>query len=146
MPKHELIRMRFSSEVLFIDIAQEVVQKILENLKVIEDEIFWICLAVREAVINAVKHGNNFDAGKYVDFVVDIQGEQLRIEVADQGTGFNIDDVPDPLSDENILKPSGRGIFYIRSFMDNVDYEIVQPSGTRLVMLKKLTIPAGERA
>jgi len=146
MPKHELIRMRFSSEVLFIDIAQEVVQKILENLKVVEDEIFWVCLAVREAVINAVKHGNNFDAGKYVDFVVDIQGEQLRIEVADQGTGFNIDDVPDPLSDENILKPSGRGIFYIRSFMDNVDYEIVQPSGTRLVMLKKLTIPAEERA
>lgn len=146
MPKHELIRMRFSSEVLFIDIAQEVVQKILENLKVIEDEIFWVCLAVREAVINAVKHGNNFDAGKYVDFVVDIQGEQLRIEVADQGTGFNVDDVPDPLSDENILKPSGRGIFYIRSFMDNVDYEIVQPSGTRLVMIKKLTIPAGERA
>ncbi|HPB28639.1 MAG TPA: ATP-binding protein, partial [Acidobacteriota bacterium] len=115
MPKHELIRMRFSSEVLFIDIAQEVVQKILENLKVVEDEIFWVCLAVREAVINAVKHGNNFDAGKYVDFAVDIQGEQLRIEVADQGTGFNIDDVPDPLSDENILKPSGRGIFYIRS-------------------------------
>jgi len=138
--------MRFSSEVLFIDIAQEVVQKILENLKVIEDEIFWVCLAVREAIINAVKHGNNFDAGKYVDFAVDIQGEQLRIEVADQGTGFNIDDVPDPLSDENILKPSGRGIFYIRSFMDNVDYEVVQPSGTRLVMLKKLTIPAGERA
>ena len=146
MPKHELIRMRFSSEVLFIDIAQEVVQKILENLKVVEDEIFWVCLAVREAVINAVKHGNNFDAGKYVDFSVGIQGEQLRIEVADQGTGFNIDDVPDPLSDENILKPSGRGIFYIRSFMDNVDYEIVQPSGTRLVMLKKLTIPARERA
>jgi len=146
MPKHELIRMRFSSEVLFIDIAQEVVQKILENLKVVEDEIFWVCLAVREAVINAVKHGNNFDAGKYVDFAVDIQGEQLRIEVADQGTGFNIDDVPDPLSDENILKPSGRGIFYIRSFMDNADYEVVQPSGTRLVMLKKLTIPARERA
>jgi len=138
--------MRFSSEVLFIDIAQEVVQKILENLKVVEDEIFWVCLAVREAVINAVKHGNNFDAGKYVDFAVDIQGEQLRIEVADQGTGFNIDDVPDPLSDENILKPSGRGIFYIRSFMDNADYEVVQPSGTRLVMLKKLTIPARERA
>ncbi len=146
MSKHELIRMRFSSEVLFIDIAQEVVQKVLENLKVLEDEIFWVCLAVREAVINAVKHGNNFDSDKYVEFVVEIRGEQLRIEVMDEGAGFNIDDVPDPLSDENILKPSGRGIFYIRSFMDNVDYEVIQPAGTRLVMLKKLTIPAGERA
>ena len=81
MSKHELIRMRFSSEVLFIDIAQEVVQKVLENLKVLEDEIFWVCLAVREAVINAVKHGNNFDSDKYVEFVVEIRGEQLRIEV-----------------------------------------------------------------
>jgi serine/threonine-protein kinase RsbW len=146
MPRHELIRMRFISEVLFIDIAQDVVQKILENHHVQEDERFWVCLAVREAVINAVKHGNNFDARKFVDFVVDIHDEQLRIEVVDEGAGFNIDDVPDPLSEDNILKPSGRGIFYIRSFMDNVDYENARPLGTRLVMFKKLTIAAGEQA
>ncbi len=135
----ELISLRFISELFFIDLTQDVVQRILHKFSVIEDEVFWISLAVREAVINAIKHGNQFNPEKYVQLLVRIDDSTLHVEVTDEGKGFNVDEVPNPLNDENILKPSGRGIFYIRSFMDNVSFRRGISAGTSVVMEKKLS-------
>jgi serine/threonine-protein kinase RsbW len=135
----ELISLRFISELFFIDLTQDVVQKVLQKFAVNEDEVFWISLAVREAVINAIKHGNRFDPQKYVQLMVRIDDSVLHIEVTDQGDGFNIEEVPSPLSEENILKPSGRGIFYIRSFMDHVSFRRGEAAGTSVIMEKKLS-------
>ena len=135
----ELISLRFISELFFIDLTQDVVQRILHKFSVIEDEVFWISLAVREAVINAIKHGNQFNPEKYVQLLVRIDDSTLHVEITDEGNGFNVDDVPNPLNEENILKPSGRGIFYIRSFMDNVSFRRGKSAGTSVIMEKKLS-------
>lgn len=136
---HEIVRMRFISELFFIDIVQGIVQKILEKAHVIEDEVFWMCLSVREATINSIKHGNRFDRSKYVEFGLEMRERRLRVEISDQGDGFNAEQVPNPLDEENLLKPSGRGIFYIRSFMDHVSFKRSN-TGMTIVMEKEFTI------
>lgn len=143
----ELIRVRLASEVVLIDVMQEVVQRLLEKMRVVEDEVFWVSLAIREAVINGMKHGNHFDPAKHVEMGVSLSGTRIRVEVCDEGEGFEPSDVPDPLSEENLLKPSGRGIFYMRSFMDSIQYRKGGRHGTCVVMEKTLTIqPPAEEA
>jgi len=137
--KFELIRLRFPSKLYFVDIGQEAIQKMLEHFMVLNDEVFWISLAIREGLINAVKHGNKFDESKYVELMVELQGDMLRIEILDEGKGFKIKDIPNPLDEENLLKPSGRGIFYIRSFMDHVSFSKTESIGTKIVMEKKVS-------
>jgi len=130
--------MRFASEIYLIDLVQEVVQKILERHKVVDDEIFWISLAVRETLINAAKHGNQYAADKQIGLRLGFEDGLLQLEVSDEGAGFDLAAVPDPLSEENLLKPSGRGIFYVKSFMDRVEFRRAKPCGTRVLMEKKL--------
>ena len=84
----ELITLRFISELFFIDLTQDVVQRILNKFSVIDDEVYWISLAVREAVINAIKHGNQFNPEKYVQLLVRIDDSMLHVEVTDEGNGF----------------------------------------------------------
>ena len=130
--------MRFASEIYLVDMAQELVQKILERHKVIDDEIFWVSLAVRETLINAAKHGNQYAADKRIGLRLDFEDGLLGLEVSDEGAGFDLEAVPDPLSEENLLKPSGRGIFYVKSFMDRVEFRRNKPQGTLVRMEKKL--------
>ena len=100
-----------------------------------------IAMAVREAVVNAVLHGNAYDRGKVVRVSFDVTEKDLVVTVADQGSGVNPDELPDPLSPENILRGSGRGIFLIRAFMDEVNFRQLHP-GTELTLIKHRT-PAG---
>ena len=95
-------------------------------------------MAVREAITNAVVHGNKLDAAKVVELRLRNTPEAFEITVHDQGTGFNPNDVPDPTKEENILKTSGRGIFFMRNFMDEVDWSVGANGGTNLRMIKKL--------
>jgi len=103
--------------------------------------IHWVGVAIRESVINAIKHGNRHDASKHV-FVEfentpgDAPG--LIIRVRDQGEGFDPELVADPLSPENILKSSGRGIFLIRNFMDDVRLQPAPEGGMEIRMVKRL--------
>jgi len=92
-------------------------------------------MAVREAAVNAVLHGNAYDPAKKVTLAFERNGHDLVITVRDQGKGLDIGKVPDPLAPENLMKTSGRGIFLIRSFMDVVE---IHPShaGTELRMIK----------
>ena len=102
-----------------------------------DDAAFGIDMAVREAVTNAVLHGNNEDENKTVAVTIKSSPDAVEISVHDQGPGFNPEEVPDPTADENILKASGRGIFFMRSFMDEVNWLIRPEGGTTVRMVKR---------
>ena len=106
-----------------------------------EDERGKIAIAVREAAVNAVLHGNAYDPSKKVTVGFDTTGDALVISIADQGKGLNEQTIPDPLAPENLLKQSGRGIFLIRTFMDEVKFRTLNP-GTEITLIKH----RGERA
>ena len=102
-----------------------------------EEAAFGIDMAVREAVTNAVVHGNAQDEQKAVELTLKSSPEAVEITVHDQGQGFNPEEVPDPTESENILKTSGRGIFFMRTFMDEVTWSIRPGGGTTVRMLKR---------
>ncbi len=102
-----------------------------------EDECFHVCMAAHEGAVNAVLHGNEYDPGKKIAASIENNGSALIITIADQGKGFDPDSLPDPLAPENILRGTGRGIFLIRSFMDEVHFRQLNP-GTELTMVKHL--------
>src|ERR1039457_6944979 len=85
-----------------------------------EDQRFHIAMAVREAAVNAVLHGNEYDPARQIELSLENTGKDLMITIADQGRGFDPGKIPDPLAKENILRGTGRGIFLIRSLMDEV--------------------------
>jgi serine/threonine-protein kinase RsbW len=102
-----------------------------------DEVIFAIDLAIRESVANAVKHGNNFDDSKNVYIKMEDLDEGFEVQVRDQGSGFAIEDIPDPTDPENILKTNGRGILFMKSFMDEVEWSNPQNGGLLVRMLKK---------
>lgn len=102
-----------------------------------EDDCFHISMAVREAAINAVLHGNEYDPARQIAVSLENSGAALTIVIADQGKGLDPDTLPDPLAPDNLLRGTGRGIFLIRSFMDEVHFRQLHP-GTELTMVKHL--------
>jgi serine/threonine-protein kinase RsbW len=117
--------------------AAAAVGEFISRSGISDDAVFGIDMAVREAVTNAVVHGNRQDEKKTVDIVLKSSPDAVEISVHDQGPGFNPEDVPDPTAKENILKTSGRGIFFMRTFMDEVDWSIRPEGGTTVRMLKR---------
>jgi serine/threonine-protein kinase RsbW len=107
-----------------------------------EDQRFHIGMAVREAAINAVLHGNEYDPGRHIDVSLENTGKDLVFVIADEGHGFNPEQVADPLAAENLLRGTGRGIFLIRSLMDEVHFRQLHP-GTELTLIKHLA-PTGK--
>jgi serine/threonine-protein kinase RsbW len=103
-----------------------------------EDTIPHIAMAVREAAVNAVLHGNAYDQNKHVTASFETTSDSLIIRIADQGPGLDPNSIPDPLAPENILRGSGRGIFLIRAFMDEVNFRQLHP-GTELTLIKHRT-------
>ena len=103
-----------------------------------EDSTLNIAMAVREAAVNAVLHGNAYDTNKHVVASFETTTDSLIVRIADQGPGMDPDKVPDPLAPENILRGSGRGIFLIKAFMDEVNFRQLHP-GTELTLIKHRT-------
>ncbi len=103
-----------------------------------EDDIPNIAMAVREAAVNAVVHGNAYSSDKHVTASFETTVESIIIRIGDQGAGLDPDTLPDPLAPENILRGSGRGIFLIRAFMDEVNFRQLHP-GTELTLIKHRT-------
>jgi serine/threonine-protein kinase RsbW len=101
------------------------------------DECFHVSMAAREAAVNAVLHGNEYDPAKQISATFENTGAALVIAIADQGKGLDPATIPDPLAQENLLRGSGRGIFLIRSFMDEVHFRQLHP-GTELTIVKQL--------
>jgi len=122
-----------------IEIADGMLQELCSSSAVEEETAYWVGMALREALANAIKHGNKLNPDKRVHVLVRIEpGKELCIEVEDEGEGFAPSDVVDPTSPENLLRESGRGIFYIRHFMDAVSFSPGERGGTRVSLLKKL--------
>ena len=123
-----------------IDLIQVVVDDALARLGLEEDARHWVGIAIREAVANAIKHGNRQDPNKEVDVELAIEDGTAVIRVRDHGEGFNLEEVGDPLAPENLLKPSGRGIFYMKSFMDTIEYSPRPEGGTIVTLRKRRTV------
>jgi len=105
----------------------------------LNDELaHWIELTISESMINAIQHGNKADPAKEATLRISSIGDSIEIIVEDQGCGFKLDNVADPTDTANLLKPSGRGILIIRSFMDEVDLSVREGGGCRLRMVKRI--------
>lgn len=113
------------------------VAEFLSRTGVGEETAFGIDMAVREGIANAVIHGNKLDEEKFVTITVAKSPASLEIKVRDQGQGFDPASISDPTVEENILKTSGRGIFFMRNFMDEVEWSATE-GGTTLRLFKKL--------
>ena len=139
----ERIEITISSRFENIELVQVIAEHLCENAGVDEDGSHWVGMAVREAVANAIKHGNKLDVRKKVNATFDLRGSELEIKVSDEGTGFDPEKVSDPLNPQNLMKTSGRGIFYMKTFMDRIDYSFQPGGGTLLVMTKDLARQQG---
>lgn len=140
------VRLQIHSHFDMLDFVQVVSDRVGQLAGMDEDAIHWIGVAVRESVINAIKHGNREDHGKLVtvefSFTPVAFPRELVVRVLDQGEGFDPLDVPDPLAADNRLKSSGRGIFFMRSFMDDVTLQRASEGGMEVRMVKKLATGA----
>ena len=132
------VKISIGSRYDHIDLIQVVVDDALARLGLDEDSRHWVGIAIREAVANAIKHGNKLDPEKRVDVELALRSGSAIIRVHDDGEGFDLDAIGDPLAPENLLKPNGRGIFYMRNFMDQIDYESGPEGGTVVTMRKRL--------
>jgi serine/threonine-protein kinase RsbW len=139
----ERIEITVSSRFENIELVQVIAEHLCENAGVDEDGSHWIGMAVREAVANAIKHGNKLDVSKKVFAVFELSGMELEITISDEGQGFDPEKVSDPLNPQNLMKTSGRGIFYMKTFMDQVHYSFHSGGGTSLVMTKNLAKGSG---
>ena len=122
-----------------LDLIQILTDSLTGFMHFDEDSAHWIGMSVRESVTNAIQHGNKLDTSKKVDIRFQVQPDRISIFVKDQGVGFSVDEIPSPLDSENLLKPSGRGIFYIRTFMDEVEFRNLSQGGTEVYMMKKIS-------
>lgn len=121
-----------------IELVQAALTHVCRQRGIDSEMEHWIGMALREAVANAVKHGNRLDPEKRVLVKLDGTEDELTFVIGDEGGGFDLEGVSDPLAPENQMKTSGRGIFYIRTFMDEVTFSRGEGGGTVLTMRKDL--------
>jgi serine/threonine-protein kinase RsbW len=126
------------TQVESVNLAEEMCLRVAESAGFDEEMCYRIGMSVREGVINAFHYGNQERPEKKIHLAVDITPEKLVIHVMDEGKGFKLSDVPDPLAEENILSTSGRGIFLMRAFMDEFDVVPGTTGGAEIVMSKRL--------
>lgn len=119
-----------------VDSAEELTVGVAEKAGFADDDLMKIGMAVRESMVNAVVHGNRYNTNKKVRLSVSVNEGTLTIKIADQGESFAFEKLPDPLAPENLMRTSGRGIFLIRSFMDEFDIRRVQSGGTEVTLVK----------
>lgn len=122
-----------------VDNAEELVLDVARKAGFSEEELHKISMAVRETVVNAVVHGNRYSAHKKVHLSAAMEQDRLLITVADEGSGFDPDSLPDPLAEENLLHQSGRGLLLVRAFMDEFQVRKLNPTGAEVRLVKHLT-------
>ena len=130
------IELTLPSRLESVDESALLAEKIARDWGYGDEFISSIDLAVRESVANAVKHGNKFDEVKKVEVAFSETSVGFEIKVRDYGEGFAIDEIPDPTNPENLLKVTGRGILFMRSFMDEVEWENNADGGMTVKMVK----------
>jgi serine/threonine-protein kinase RsbW len=121
-----------------VDWADQTTMDLARKIGFNEDDQNSISMAIRECMVNAVAHGNKYNARKKVYLKLDAAPGQLTVTIGDEGEGFKDEEVPDPLAQENLLKQSGRGLLLMRAFMDECEHEPRVPQGTLVRMVKRL--------
>jgi serine/threonine-protein kinase RsbW len=119
-----------------VDSAETLVLDVAQKAGFDEEDLHKIGMAVRECLVNAVVHGNQYSAHKKVHVSVSVAPDRLSVAIADQGKGFELQEVPDPLAETNLLRYSGRGMFLIRAFMDELQVRRLSPHGTEVTLTK----------
>ncbi len=138
-PATEVIERSLDSTLESVDHAEELALRMAQRAGFDDDDLMKIGMAVRESMVNAVVHGNRYNANKQVQFSVIHHGERFTVRVRDEGEGFDFESLPDPLAPENLMRTSGRGLFLIRSFMDEFEMRHAEPGGTELVLVKYIS-------
>jgi serine/threonine-protein kinase RsbW len=127
-----------------IEVAERALMDLCRRAGWPSDDDYWLMTALREAVANAVRHGNRQDPERLVRIEYTIHDSTVTISVEDEGEGFDPADVPNPTDPENLLRPSGRGIFYMRQFMSRVEFRSTPTGGTAVLMERKLDTTDGD--
>jgi serine/threonine-protein kinase RsbW len=131
---HLVLASRFEN----IEVAERTLLDLFAQAGCNGDEEYWIVTAVREAIANAVRHGNRAEPERKVRVEYTIEGRTVTIRIEDEGNGFDPEEIPDPTDPANLLRPSGRGIFYMKQFMSKVEFSRAPQGGTAVIMTKEL--------
>ncbi len=134
----ETVERSLDSTLESVDHAEEITVALAKKAGFEEDDLIKIGMAVRESMVNAVVHGNRYNANKKVRFWVSKNTEKLTVRIADEGEGFDVEGLPDPLAPENLFRSSGRGIFLIRTFMDEVQIRRLELGGMEVTLVKHM--------
>ncbi len=121
-----------------IEVAERAVADLCSLGECNAEESYWVVTALREALANAIRHGNRLDTARRVRVECALETGRLTIRVEDEGDGFDVSAVPDPTAAENLLRPTGRGIFYMRQFMNRVEFGRTPAGGTSVLMVREL--------
>lgn len=136
--KRNKVKIDIQSSFEMVDLVQVAFESLSSQVGFDPDSAHWMSIAIRESVTNAVRHGNKLDPTKRVMVYFDYNQPEFTVIVEDEGEGFNPAAVPDPLAEENLLRASGRGIFFMKNFMDEVTYHFEPKRGTRVTMMKRV--------
>ncbi len=132
----EKVNADLDSSLESVDSAETMVLEKARAIGLAEEEMHKLGIAVRECMVNAVVHGNRYNARKKVHVCVATGDDRLTVTIADEGNGFDPNQLPDPLSEENLLRHSGRGVLLMQAFVDEFEIRAVQPAGTQVKMVK----------
>ncbi len=135
MPDRDML---LDSNLDSVEIAERSVLQEAKAVGLGEEELNQLGMAVRESMVNAVVHGNRYSARKKVHVSVTSTADRLTVVIADEGEGFDMNTLPDPLAEENLLRQSGRGLLLIQAFVDEFQVRRGQPGGTEVKMVKYL--------
>ncbi|MEJ7849564.1 MAG: ATP-binding protein [Pyrinomonadaceae bacterium] len=130
----EKIEFELPSSISLMHAVLDYLMRRVEKLGVVKSEQSNLFVALDEAFVNAVKHGNKFDSGKLIRIVAEVSRQEARFTIEDEGEGFDVNSIPDPLDPQNLFKTSGRGVLFIYNIMDEVKYN---DRGNRLTMVKR---------
>ena len=134
----EVVERLLESSLVSVDHAEEIASGMAQLAGFDDDDLMKIGMAVRKSMVNAVVHGNRYNANKKVRFSVSKNSESLTVRIADEGEGFDFENLPDPCAGENLFRSSGRGIFLVRSFMDEFQIRRLAPGGLEVVLVKRM--------
>ena len=137
--EEDLLEQDFPSTLESVDTAEDKILSAAARAGFDEEEQQRIGMAVRECMVNAVVHGNRYNRNKLVHVAVTMAGAAFRVRITDQGEGFDLNEVPDPLQENNLLRHSGRGLFLMGAFMDDLKVRKLEPSGTEVTLIKNVT-------
>ena len=138
----QTVKLKLSSRITYVDLVHQMTEDLARRCRFPKPAALDLALAVREAFINAVKHGNGMDEGKAVEVEFERNASRFLVSIRDEGSGFDPTQTADPRAAENLERTSGRGIFFMKSFVDEVSFQRRPGRGMEVLLVKHLAPPA----